>query len=349
VKKKQRKKETKAPSVASDRRFQKRIDVVTAVQGGEPVEQVAEMFDVDIRSVFRWLARYRSGGEHALRDGARAGRPRKTDEKVMSWLYKAITEGDPTQFQFDFCLWTLKIIGLLLQRKWNIKLSKASISRLMAQLGLSAQVPIYRSYKQDRKAVDRYLKKTFPEALKLARQRKAVIYFADEASARADAHRGTTWGKIGRTPIVKDSGDRFGVNMVSAVSARGDMKFRVFEGSMNEDKYLEFLVDLWKDTGKPIIVVCDNARYHKTELVTKCAETSGGAVTLVYLPPYSPELNPDEQVWNHCKARVGRMFIETKERLVSEIKKALRSIQRSATLIRSFFQLDGTRYATAPC
>jgi transposase len=95
-------------------------------------------------------------------------------------------------------------------------------------------------------------------------------------------------------------------------SVRGDIRFGVFEGSMSEDVHREFAVDLWKDTGKPIVVISDIARYHKTKLVKKCAETSGDAVTLSLLPPYSLELNPDEQMWNHIKAPIGRRFVETK-------------------------------------
>lgn len=349
MRQKNSKKQEKQPSAALQARFRKRVEAVTAVQGGEAVEDVAAAHNVDVGTLFRWLARYRSGGEQALRDGARQGRPRKLDEKSLKKLYRIITRGNPKQYAFEFCLWTLNIIRTLIKREWGVELSKASISRLMAQLGLSVQVPTYRSYRRDQKAVDTYLKKTFPAARKLASERKAIIYFVDEASLRADAHRGTTWGKKGQTPIVEDSGDRFSVNMVSAVSPRGDMKFRVFEGGMNEDRYLEFLVYLWKDTGKPIIVICDNARYHKTQLVQKCAETSGGLVTLVFLPPYSPDLNPDEQVWNHAKARIGKLFVDTKEVLVETTKRVLRSIQSARHLVRSFFRLEGTKYAAGSC
>lgn len=339
----------KKPTAAAEARYRKRVDAVAAVQSGEPVESVAQIVGVGLSTLFRWLARYRNGGEHALLEGRRAGRPRKVDEKVMRWLYNVITLGNPMQYQFEVCLWTLGIIRTVLKRDKGIDLSKASVCRLMAQLGLTPQRPIFRSYQQDPKKIDKYLKETFPEARELARQKKAIIYFVDEASVRADAHRGTTWGKSGQTPVVEDSGDRFGVNMISAVSPRGDMKFRTFEGKMNGAKYLEFLTDLLHDAGKPIIVIADNASYHNGKFLKQCAETSGGKVTLVFLPPYSPELNPDEQVWNHCKARLGAMFIESKERLVEETRKVLRSIQMATDLVLSFFKLKDTQYAAGSC
>jgi len=339
----------KKPTAAAEARYQKRSDAVAAVRRGETVADVARIFGVDISTLFRWLADYRGGGESALRDEDRPGRPRKVDEKLMKWLYDAVTMGDPRQHQFTFCLWTLGIIRTLLKRRWNIDLSKSGVSRLMAHIGLSAQHPLYRSYKRDQKQIDAYLNKRFPQIRRLARERGAVIYFVDEASVKADEHRGTTWGKIGQTPVVKDTGDRYGINLISAVSPRGDMKFRAFEGSMNQDKFLDFLVDLLKDTGKPIIVIADNASYHTGGFAKTCAEKSKGLVSLFYLPPYSPELNPDEQVWNHTKARIGKMFVQTKEHLLEQVRSVLKSIQTSRDLILSFFQLKDTKYAADAC
>jgi transposase len=339
----------KKPTAAAEARYRKRSDAVAAVRRGDTVEDVARIFDVNRATLFRWLADYRSGGEGALREEDRPGRPRKVDETMMKWLYDAVTMGDPRQYQFTFCLWTLGIIRTLLKGEWNIELSKSGVSRLMAHLGLSAQHPLYRSYKQDQKKIDAYLNRRFPQIRRLARERGAVIYFVDEASVRADEHRGTTWGKIGQTPVVKDTGDRYSINLISAVSPRGDMKFRAFEGSMNQDKFLDFLVALLNDTGKPIIVIADNASYHTGGFAKKCAEKSNGLVFLFYLPPYSPELNPDEQVWNHTKARIGKIFVETKEHLLKQVRNVLKSIQMSRDLVLSFFQLKDTKYAADAC
>ena len=84
-----------------------------------------------------------------------------------------------------------------------------------------------------------------------AKKYHARIYFLDEAAFRSDAHRGTTWGKCGETPVVKDSGGRFGFKLISAVSARGDMHFDVIEESMNADKFINFLEKLRQDAGYP--------------------------------------------------------------------------------------------------
>ena len=75
------------------------------------------------------------------------------------------------------------------------------------------------------------------------------------------------------------------------------------------------------------------------------AQQSGEQITLGHLPTYAPELNPDEQVWNHAKARLAKLFIDSKEAMKRSMLNIMRSIQKNTSLIRSFFQLETTRYA----
>lgn len=326
--------------------YEKRRNAVEAVQRGEPVKLVARTHNVPLRTIFGWLARYRSGGWHALREKRRSGRPRKVTGAMMQWLYEAITLGDPRQFQLPFCLWTLGIIRLVLKNQKGVELSKSAVCRLLQQMGLTPQRPIYRSYKQDPKELEKYLKRTFPQLKRLAKRIGAEIYFVDESAVRSDHHRGTTWGAIGQTPVVEDSGDRFGLKLVSAVSPRGDMRFAVIEGRMNSDKFIEFLKKLHSDAGKPIIVIADNAGYHSSAKVQRFAKESNQAIHLGYLPKYAPELNPDEQVWNHAKARLAKLFIDSANTMKRSVLNIMRSIQKQTDLIQSFFKTKDTSYAS---
>lgn len=339
------KKGKKKSTPQEQQRYEKRRAVVEAVQRGDPVAVVARVFGVAVRSIFDWLAWYRQGGWHALREGERSGRPRKVSGEVMRWLYRAITMGNPLQYQFEFCLWTLAIVRQMLRREHGIVLSKSAVSRLLGQMGLSPQRPIYRSYKQKPRELKRFLKETFPGLQALARRTGAVIFFVDEASIRSDAHRGTTWGKIGKTPVVQDSGDRFSLRLISAVSPRGDMRFAAFEGSMTGARFVEFIEKLHKDVKRPLIIIADNASYHRSQPVKDYVARSEGQVVVENLPRYAPELNPDEQVWNQAKSRLGRLFVISKKEMKRAVLNIMLSIQRSTDLIQSFFQLPDTSYA----
>ena len=330
----------------AEKRSQKRKEVIEAViLRKEPVTVVARVFNIPIRTMFDWLACYRQGGWDGLIEKNRHGRPKKITGDDMKWLYDAITMGNPMNYKLPFCLWSLNTIRAMLQQERSILLSKSSICRLMGHLGLTPQRPLYKSYKQDPDKIKTYLDKTYPEAVAQAKKYHAHIYFLDEAAFRSDSHRGTTWGKCGETPVVKDSGGRFGFKLISAVSARGDMHFDVIEESMNAEKFIDFLKKLRQDAGCPVFAIADNARYHHSKKVQEFLQTQIGEIMMAFLPAYSPELNPDEQVWNHAKSDVGKRPIKSKLEMEALILSAMQSIQQKIELVKSFFRLPDTLYA----
>jgi len=330
----------------AESRSQKRKEVVEAVVvRKQPIALVGRVFNIPIRTVFEWLARYRQGGWQALLEKSRQGRPRKVTGEDLKWLYDAVTMGNPLNFKLPFCLWTANTIRALLEKERGVRLSKSGVCRLLGHLGLSPQRPLHKSYKQDPEKVRVYLSETYPEVVAKAKHHRARLYFVDEASFRSDAHRGITWGKIGETPVVRDSGGRFGFKLISAVSARGHLHFAVIDGTMDADTFIDFLGKLHQDAGCPIFVIADNAKYHHSKKVHAFLESQSGQIMMAFLPPYSPELNPDEQVWNHAKADAGKRFIKSKQEMEFVILAALRSIQDKVDLVRSFFRLPTTLYA----
>ncbi len=317
-----------------------------AVQRGEAPKIVGRVMEIRLNTLYEWLSWYRNGGWHALREGYRSGRPRKITGLTMKWLYDAITMGDPRQFKFEFCLWTRKIIRAMLKKYHRIEISLSSISRLLKQLGLSSQKPIYKAYQQDPKAVDRWLEKEYPSIARKAGKHNADIYFADEAGFRSDHHNGKTWSPIGVTPVVGEHRGKFGMNCVSAVSAKGLLRFKVFEGRMDSSLFIDFLTCLHADVGKAVYVIVDRAKYHRSREVAQFLRKQKGQIRLFYLPAYSPELNPDEQVWNSAKNKAGRICIENKNHMKKVVLKTLHSMKKKVELILSFFKLETTQYAT---
>lgn len=182
----------------------------------------------------------------------------------------------------------------------------------------------------------------------MAKRENAEIWFADESGLRSDYHAGTTWAAIGQTPVVPPTGNRISLNMLSAVNGRGQMRFMVHDGKLNAAVFVEFLKRLMYRAPRTVFLVLDGHSAHKAKLVNQYVESMQGRLRLFFLPPYSPELNPDEQVWNHLKHHgVGRMFVGGKSQLRILVQAKLRRIQKSRWLIQSFFELPDTRYAMA--
>jgi transposase len=323
-----------------------RIRAVEQVQSGESPEDVIRALGFSRSCIYTWLARYRAGGWIALKAKALLGRPIKINAQQMKWLYAAITQNNPLQYRFEFALWTRDMIQVLLREQFGLRLSLSSVGRLLRQLGLSCQRPLFRAFEQDPRRVEAWRRDEFPVIQALAKQEGAEMWFGDESGLRSDYHAGTTWGAKRQTPIVPHTGNRFSLNMLSVVNARGQMRFMVHEGRLNGTVFVEFLSRLVYKAARPIFLVLDGHSAHKSRLVRDYVNSLGGKMRLFFLPPYSPELNPDEQVWNHVKHHgVGRMLVVGKRHLTVLIQAKLRRLQKSPWLVRSFFQLPDTQYA----
>ena len=321
-----------------------RNQAVRAVGNGQRVESVAAAYGVNIRTVFRWLCAYASGGQKALQAKPIAGRPSKLSAEQISWLAGAVRSHTPQQYKFAFALWTLGLIGDLIERGFGVKLSRSSVGRTMRTLGFTAQRPLYRASQRDPVLVERWQQEEFPAIAAEAKRVGATILFADEASIRSDYHAGTTWAPMGKTPVVQTTGRRFSLNMLSAVSATGQFRFMLHEGSTTARVFLVFLKRLMHDATRPVFLVVDGHPIHKALMVKDYVAAQKGRLKLCFLPPYSPHLNPDEQVWGNVKARVAKRTLSSKEDLKTKVISALRRLQKFSTIVQGFFRHPHCQY-----
>jgi transposase len=322
-----------------------RQQAVKAVGNGQTVNSIAAAFGVNIRTVFRWLSDFACGGQKALLAKAIPGRPPKVTLEEMRWIAETVRDKTPLQMKFEFGLWTLSLIGEVIYRQFGKRLTKPSVGRIMRILGFTPQRPLYRAWQQDPVLVEKWQTEDFPRLRAEAKRAGAVIYFADEAGVRSDYHAGTTWAPCGVTPVVKATGRRFGMNVISAVSARGDFRFMVQEGTVTAVVFREFLKRLMAGAKQPIFLVVDGHPIHKAKLVKDYVEQQQGQLKLVYLPPYSPQLNPDEQVWGYVKSRVAKQLPENKVDLKQRVIGVLRRLQKLPQVVESFFRHPECRYA----
>lgn len=344
--KKQR--ETDARSLSQTALTQLRKRAVAQVQAGESPEVVAGAIGINRTTIYDWISLYRHGGLGALDARKRGGRRRKLDGAAMRWIYRTVVTKNPLQLRFAFALWTCDMVAELIWQKFKVRLSRSSVGRLLGQLGLSAQRPLWRAYQQDPVAVQRWRQQDYPKIKAQARACGAQIYFGDEAGVRSDYHAGTTWGARGRTPIVSSTGARFGFNLISAVSARGLLRFMVVEGKVGAKTFIAFLKRLMLGATQPIFLIVDGHPSHKAKLVAEYIESLGGKLRLYFLPGYSPELNPDELVWNSLKNQaLGRRAHSDQAGLKRAAISHLRSLQNDPGHVRTFFQAPYTIYAAA--
>jgi transposase len=286
-----------------------RLRAVDQVQAGAHPEDVASALGLHRKTVYGWLAKFREGGRDALVAKPVPGRPPKLSGAQIARLYEWIVGSDPAQFSFEFALWTREMVRQVIRREFQISLSVVSVGRLLRTMGLSPQRPLYRAYQQNPEAVQRWKDEQFPAIRTQAKAEGATIYFADEAGVRSDYHAGTTWAPVGRTPVVKATGARFSLNMLSAVSAQGALRFMIHEGTVNATVFIEFCKRLLRDADRPVYLVVDGHPAHRARATTEFVASTEGRLKLFLLPAYSPELNPDEWVWKNVNCATRRWYV----------------------------------------
>ena len=323
-----------------------RIRAVQQVQAGESPEAVIRALGFTRRCIYSWLAMYRAGGWDALKAKRIPGRPRRLSAADMRWVYRTVTGKNPLQLGFPFALWTRGMIQSLIRKRCGVRLSLVSVGRLLAQLGLTCQKPLWRAYQQDGSRVQEWLRRDYPRIRALAKREKAEIFFEDESGVRSDFHSGSTWAARGQTPIVRVTGQRFSLNMISAISPRGALRFMVVKGGVNARVFIGFLKRLLHGQRRPVFLIVDGHPAHRARIVKEFVASLEGKLRLYFLPPYSPELNPDELVWNDVKNNaVGRSKLDGPKDLHRALVGRLRFLQKCPERVRSFFQAPDTRYA----
>ena len=322
-----------------------RVSAVARVEAGESPERVAEGLGINRRTIYRWLSAYHYGGVEAIKAKPIPGAPAKVCAKQMAQLSRIIREKNPLQLKFEYALWTLAMIRELIWRKFNVHLSEVSVGRLMKRIGFSPQRPLYRAWQQDPALVDRWREKDYPRIAARAKREGAQIFFADESGIRSDTHTGTTWAPVGETPIVQATGARFSLNMLSAVNAQGGFRFMTVEGRVTAPVFRDFLSRLITGVDRKIFLIVDGHPVHKARLVRTFVEDNRDRIELFFLPPYAPELNPDELTWAHVKAKIAKATVQTKEKLKDEIHRVMCRLQKMPAIVASFFCAPTCQYA----
>ena len=319
------------------------IAVRRVVQDGEKPSEVMRSLGLCRTSIYPWLRAHKKKGQAALLMRKACGPRPKLTAKQRQQVRRWIIGKDPRQYGFSFGLWTRQIVARLIEEKFGIRLKLTAVGRLLARLEITPQKPLRRAYERDPKAVKQWLQRDYPRLRRRARKHGATIFFLDEAGFSSEPNLGRTYGLKGQTPVVKTTGQR---QKVSAVNAKGGFWSQVYSGTLNAGRFVEFLKDFRRGGRGKVFLVVDGHPSHRAKAVAAYVAACRGGLELHFLPPYAPDLNPDEFVWQHAKTNgVAKKPLKQNESLKQRVENDLSMIKARPKLIRSFFCASSVVYA----
>lgn len=317
------------------------------VQASVKPAVAARLFGVARSAVYNWLQDYYTGGYRGLTARPR-GRPHEGRLKgyQAATIVRLLTRCCPSQRHLPFALWTREAVQQLIAQRVGLHLSVWTVGRYLKHWGFTPQKPLRRAYEQDPGAVHRWLEQEYPAIRAQARREKADIHWGDEMGLRSQDQRGRSYGRRGQTPVIPGTGQRFGCNMISTITNRGQLTFMVFEESFRTPVLLRFLRRLIRQTPRKVFLILDRHPVHQARAVERWVEKHASRIRVFPLPTCSPELNPDEYLNQDVKSNaVGCQRPHDKPELLMDLRSYLRSTQRQPEIVKSYFHHKSTKYA----
>jgi transposase len=211
-------------------------------------------------------------------------------------LYKTITSKKPLQLKFQFALWTHEMVVEFIWKRWRIKLSLASVGRLLAKLGIICQKPLHRTVERHEALTKKWLRCEYSRIKALGQREIAPIFFADATHVRSDHHAVRTGCTVGETPnVATGKGASFDFSLILAITSKEHMRFMITEGGVMGGIFIEFLKRLLTGAEPKVVLIVDRGPAHRAKKTEAFVERLAGTLQLFFLLPYSPDLNPDEQ------------------------------------------------------
>jgi len=238
----------------------------------------------------------------------------------------------------SFALWTRSAVQELIDRRFGISLSKWTVGRYLKKWGFTPQKPTRRAYERDPAAVKKWLGEKYPAIAKDAKKQGAEIHWGDEMGLRSDHQTGTSYGRKGRTPVIPGTGRRFSCNMISTITNQGKLSFMVFTKRFTADVMIEFLRRLIRQVGRKVFLIVDGHPVHRSAKVRRFIERHAEKISLLFLPGYSPELNPDELLNQDVKSNaLGRCRPQDQPEMIGQVRSYLRQTQHRPYIVKNYF------------
>lgn len=309
--------------------------------------QALEIFGLSQSGVEKIWRKYKTQGKRGIiekKRGVQGGK--KINGKQSAEVRRLIKDKLPDQLKLSFGLWTREAVQQLILDRYGIELSRWQVGRYLKSWGYTPQKPISKAFEQKPEKVKEWLDKEYPAIKKRAAKENAVIYFGDETGMRSDHQAGKSYAPQGQTPVIKKTGQRFSLNMISAISNKGHLQFMILDGRFNGEVFKTFLQQMIKYSRQKIYFVTDGHPAHKTKMLNEWLAENKDRIEVFFLPPYSPELNPQEYVNQDVKTNIiGKKRPINKAQMRTNVEDFMNERKNDKKQVQKYFHVSHVRYA----
>ncbi len=272
-----------------------RLKVIIAHLNGQSDNVIASCFDVSLKTVKRWLGKYKDGNIDDLSPGHSSGRPPKIDDEKLEELRKLIEKDNQR-------VWVSRHVCSLLMIVFNVVYSVKYVPELLKKINLSFHKAVHYLIKRNEEKRSEWITKTLPEIYSDHINNGWRIYYQDEVGFQTEGTLSYTWSPKGKEIAINNMGRHGRVNLMGVYElGSGDFFYKLTNFKVTALRFKRFLCCLKKKyKNDKFIIIADNASFHKAKWFSEWVKNQPW-LQLKFLPAYSPDFNPIERLWKWIK------------------------------------------------
>lgn len=316
---------------------------------GKRFIDIAEYLGIHRNTVSQWWQQYQQYGEAALHQqqrGGKCGEGRTLSKAEEAAMQRLIREHFPDELEIDSALWTRLAVQTLIVQQYGVEMPIRTVGEYLKRWGYTPQKPLKRAYEQNPKAVEVWLETEYPAMKQRVQLEGAEIAWADESGVRSDAQVGRGYAPSGQTPEIQLSSQRVHVNYIASISNQGNVRFMLYTRKLTAQVLIQFMKRLIVKRTRKLFWIVDRHPVHRSSAVAQWLAEHSDKIEMIYLPSYSPQLNPAEYL--NCDVKQGvhskpptRNLAQLKRRVSSHLHK----LQKLPARIVKYFKHPFIAYA----
>jgi transposase len=329
--------------------YELRKQLVRLRKQGTTNKAAAELVGISASHASTIWQKYQRGGLKAIKPGTRGrqtGTQRTLSHEQESAMQNLLVDKNPLQLKLPFALWTRDAVRMVIKQRYGLEIPVRTISDYLHRWGFTPQKPTKRAYEQDPKRLKQWLETDYPKITACAKKEKAEIHWGDETGINSDGYSVKGFAPKGKTPVVRLTAKRNKINMISSITNRGKVRFMLYRETMTAKVLIKFMSRLVKDSPRKVFLILDNLRVHHSKVVQKWLKTNEEKIKVFFLPPYSPEINPDEYLNGDLKQRIrSGIPAKTVDDLTKKTRSFMKTLQCRSNHVMNYFKHPKIVYA----